>query len=156
TRDNSTCGSCTASFMPALIAASKRKSQYCLSSTSHQGLGTMNDGALALAWLVLLILLSLPLWFVPPLWPVLPILLFGYLNQRVFRYDALAEHAAGWEMDTLFRRHRGEMLLLGVVLALFGLIPVLGFFAPVYGGLAFIHYCLARLAQLRDEPVAIQ
>ncbi|MCX7140431.1 MAG: hypothetical protein NT123_04880, partial [Proteobacteria bacterium] len=46
TRDNSTCGSCTASFMPALIAASKRKSQYCLSSTSHQGLGTMNDGAL--------------------------------------------------------------------------------------------------------------
>jgi hypothetical protein len=28
--------------------------------------------------------------------------------------------------------------------------------APVYGGLAFIHYCLARLAQLRDEPVASQ
>ena len=118
--------------------------------------GGLWNSVVALAWLVLLILLSLPLWFVPPLWPVLPILLFGYLNQRVFRYDALAEHAAGWEMDTLFRRHRGEMLLLGVVLALFGLIPVLGFFAPVYGGMAFIHYCLARLAQLRDEPVAIQ
>jgi hypothetical protein len=41
-------------------------------------------------------------------------------------------------------------------LALCGLIPVLGFLTPVYGGLAFIHYCLARLTQLREQPVAIQ
>jgi CysZ protein len=118
--------------------------------------GGLWNSVMALAWLALLVLLSLPLWFFPPLWPVLPILLFAYLNQRVFRYDALAEHASGWEMETLFRRHRRELFLLGVVLAFVGLIPLLGFFAPVYGGLAFIHYCLARLAQLRDEPVASQ
>jgi uncharacterized protein involved in cysteine biosynthesis len=59
-------------------------------------------------------------------------------------------------MKTLIRRHRRELFLLGVVLAFAGLIPLLGFFAPVYGGLAFIHYCLARLAQLRNEPVATQ
>ena len=118
--------------------------------------GGLWNSVAALAWLAVLILLSLPLWFFPPLWPVLPIVLFGYLNQRVFRYDALAEHATGWEMEILFRRHRRELFLLGVVVALFGLIPLLGFFAPVYGGLVFIHYCLARLAQLRDEPVATQ
>jgi len=118
--------------------------------------GGLWNSVLALAWLALLVLLSLPLWFFPPLWPVLPIVLFGYLNQRVFRYDALAEHATGWEMDTIFRRRRRELFLLGVVIALFGLIPLLGFFAPVYGGLAFIHYCLALLAQLREEPVATQ
>jgi hypothetical protein len=117
--------------------------------------GLWNSGA-ALFWLALLILLSLPLWLFPLLWPVLPFALFGYLNQRVFRYDALAEHATSSEMETLFRRHRRELFLLGIVLALVGLIPLLGFFAPVYAGLAFIHYCLARLAQLRDEPVAIQ
>ena len=118
--------------------------------------GGLWNSVAALAWLAVLILLSLPLWFFPPLWPVLPIVLFGYLNQRVFRYDALAEHATGWEMETIFRRHRRELFLLGVVIALFGLIPLLGFLAPVYGGLAFIHYCLARLAQLREEPVATQ
>ena len=118
--------------------------------------GGLWNSAAALAWLALLVVLSLPLWFFPPLWPVLPILLFGYLNQRVFRYDALAEHASSWEMETLIRRHRRDLFLLGVALALFGLIPLLGLFAPVYGGLAFIHYCLARLAQLRDEPVAAQ
>jgi uncharacterized protein involved in cysteine biosynthesis len=118
--------------------------------------GSLWNGVVTLVWVALLVLLSLPLWFFPPLWPVLPILLFGYLNQRVFRYDALYEHATGWEMQTLLRRHRRELYLLGVVVALFGLIPLLGFLAPVYGGLAFIHYCLARLAQLRDEPVATQ
>jgi hypothetical protein len=118
--------------------------------------GGLWNSVAALFLLALLILLSLPLWFFPPLWPVLPILLFGYVNQRVFRYDALAEHATGWEMKTLIRRHRRELFLLGVVLAFAGLIPLLGFFAPVYGGLAFIHYCLARLAQLRNEPVATQ
>jgi len=118
--------------------------------------GSLWNGVMALAWLALLVLLSLPLWLFPPLWPVLPMVLFGYLNQRVFRYDALYEHASAVEMETIVRRHRRELLLLGVVVALFGLIPVLGFLAPVYGGLAFIHYCLARLAQLRDQPVATQ
>ena len=118
--------------------------------------GSLWNGVIALAGLALLLLLSLPLWLFPLFWPVLPILLFAYLNQRVFRYDALYEHATGWEMQTLFRRHRRELFLLGVAVALFGLIPVLGLLAPVYGGLAFIHYCLARLAQLRDEPVATQ
>jgi len=115
--------------------------------------GSVWNSVAALAWLALLIVLSLPLWFFPPLWPALPMVLFGYLNQRVFRYDALAEHASANEMDTLFRRHRRELFLLGVVLALVGMIPVFGLFSPVYGGLAFIHYCLARLAQLRVEPV---
>jgi uncharacterized protein involved in cysteine biosynthesis len=118
--------------------------------------GSAWNSVAALLWLIVLTLLSLPLWFIPLLWPVLPIVLFGYLNQRVFRYDALAEHASALEMDTLIRRHRRELFLLGAALALCGLIPLLGFFIPVYGGLAFIHYCLARLAQLRDEPVATQ
>ena len=118
--------------------------------------GSVWNSLAALFWLALLVLLSLPLWFFPPLWPVLPVVLFGYLNQRVFRYDALAEHASAWEMQTLIRRDRADLFLLGVALALAGMVPLLGFFAPVYGGLAFIHYCLARLAQLRDEPVATQ
>jgi CysZ protein len=143
--------------MPAMVGLVAQRGYPRLAR--RQG-GTLAGGlwnsVAALAWLALLALLTLPLWLFPPLWPALPILLFGYLNQRVFRYDALAEHATSWELETLIRRHRGELFLLGVVLALLGLIPVLGFFAPVYGGLAFIHYCLARLAQLRDEPVATQ
>src|ERR1039457_1126753 len=105
--------------------------------------GGLWNSVAALARVALLILLSLPLWFFPPLWPVLPIVLFAYLNQRVFRYDALAEHATGWEMETIFRRRRRELFLLGGVPGLFGMVPLLGFFAPVYGVVAFLSYCLA-------------
>ena len=143
--------------MPAMVRHVAERSYPQLERREGGGFaGSLWNSVLALVGLALLALLSLPLWLFPPLWPLLPVLLFAYLNQRVFRYDALAEHASGWEMQTLIRRHRGELFLLGIALALFGMIPLLGFFAPVYGGLAFIHYCLARLAQLRDEPVATQ
>lgn len=143
--------------MPAMVAF--------VAASSYAGLerrrggsvsGGVWNGVMALVWLTLLAVLSLPLWLLPPLWPLLPIVLIGYLNQRVFRYDALAEHATSWEMQTLIRRHRRELFVLGVAVALVSLIPLLGLFVPVYSGLAFVHYCLARLAQLRDEPVATQ
>jgi CysZ protein len=143
--------------MPAMVGLVAERA-YPELARRHGGTvaGGLWNSVMALVWLALLVLVSLPLWLFPLLWPVLPIVLFGYLNQRVFRYDALAEHATSLEMETIFQRHHRELFLLGVVLALVGLIPLLGFFEPVYGGLAFIHYCLARLAQLRDEPVATQ
>jgi hypothetical protein len=143
--------------MPAMVEHVAEQSYPQLARRQGGGFtGSLWNSVAALGWLGLLVLLSLPLWLFPPLWPLLPILLFAYLNQRVFPYDALAEHASGWEMETLIRRYRRELFLLGIAIALFGLIPLIGFFAPVYGGLAFIHYCLARLGQLRDEPVASQ
>jgi CysZ protein len=81
------------------------------------------------------------------------IALFGYFNQRVFRYDALAEHGTSGEIAEVISRHRGEMFLLGVALAVIGHLPLIGLVMPVYGGLVFIHYGLARLGELRDEPI---
>jgi hypothetical protein len=107
----------------------------------------------ALILFSLLFVLSLPLWLVPPLWPVLPVALFGYFNQRVFRYDALAEHGSAAEIAETIRRSSGEMFLLGVALALIGHVPLVGLVMPVYGGLAFIHYGLDRLGELRAEPI---
>jgi hypothetical protein len=107
----------------------------------------------ALLILAVLALLTLPLWLLPLLWPILPILLFAYLNQRVFRYDALAEHASAAEMDAVISRNRGSLFILGILLSLVSHIPILGFFAPVYAGLVFIHYCLDRLVRLRTGPI---
>jgi CysZ protein len=118
--------------------------------------GSVWNALIALAVFVAFSLLSLPLWFVPVFWPVLPVLLFAYLNQRVFRYDAVAEHASADEMREIFRRHGGALFLLGVILSLIAHVPVIGFFVPVIAGLAFIHYCLERLAELRRSPVVLQ
>ena len=115
--------------------------------------GSVWNALAALAVFVVLSLLSLPLWFVPLFWPILPVLLFAYLNQRVFRYDAVAEHASGEEMRELFRRYGKDLYLLGIILSLIAHIPLVGFFIPVIAGLAFIHYGLDRLGELRRAGV---
>jgi CysZ protein len=115
--------------------------------------GSAWNAVVALALFMLLLAVTLPLWLIPLLWPLLPLVLFGYFNQRVYRYDALAEHGTAAETADLIARNRGELFLLGVALALIGHIPVLGLAMPVYGGLVFIHYCLARLAEARSEPI---
>jgi CysZ protein len=116
--------------------------------------GSVWNTVLAVVVFLGLGLLSLPLWLVPPLWPVLAALLMGYLNQRMFRYDALAEHAAADEMRALFARDRRELFGLGVLVSLLSYIPFAGLAVPVVAGLAFIHYCLKRLGALRSAPAA--
>ena len=93
--------------------------------------------------------LSLPLWFFPPLWPAIAIVILGWVNQRLLRYDALAEHADAHERAQLFGSRRGALYALGMLLALGAYVPLLGFFAPVLFGLAFIHYLLSALAARR-------
>jgi len=115
--------------------------------------GSAWNAVVALALFMLLFAVTLPLWLLPLLWPVLPVALFGYFNQRVYRYDALAEHATPAEISALIARNRGELFLLGVALAIVGHVPLVGLAMPVYGGLVFIHYCLARLDQARSEPI---
>jgi CysZ protein len=97
-----------------------------------------------------LLLVSLPLWLLPILWPVIPIVLFGYFNQRMFRYDALAEHATADELKRIITRTKPKLWLLGGILAVIGHIPILGFFMPVLGGLAFIYFLLEHLALERQ------
>ncbi|HZN85229.1 MAG TPA: EI24 domain-containing protein [Burkholderiales bacterium] len=111
--------------------------------------GSLWNGAVALCGMLLLFIASIPFWLFPPLWPMIPVAVLGWVNQRVLRYDALAEHADAAEMRRVFAGRRGNMYLLGLVLALMAYIPLIGFFAPVLFGLSFIHYLLGELRALR-------
>ncbi|MDZ7920547.1 EI24 domain-containing protein [Rhodoferax sp.] len=125
---------------------------------------------------LVLLVLSMPLWFVPPLVLVLPPLIWGWLTYRVLAFDALADHATAEERHTLMRRHRWWLLGMGIFTGYLGAAPSLvwsvGFvavaLAPVlvplsiwlytlifaFSSLWFTHYCLAALQQLRLEQAA--
>jgi CysZ protein len=105
--------------------------------------------------LLALFLVSLPLWIVPPLWPVIPVLVLAWVNQRLLRYDALAEHADRDEMRALFRERRGALYALGLVMAISAFVPLAGFLVPVAFGLAYIHYLLGALAKLRENRAVL-
>lgn len=96
-------------------------------------------------------LLTLPLWLFSPFALVLPIILMAYLNQRLFRYDALAEHASGEEYEQVVERATVKLYLLGALVGLLQFVPLLNFFSPIYVGLAFIHLSLSELRQLRQS-----
>jgi uncharacterized protein involved in cysteine biosynthesis len=94
-------------------------------------------------------IVTLPLWLLGPVGAVVPFIAAGYLNQRLFRYDALAAHADSAEIKALIEENKGALWGLGILLALVQFVPLLNFFAPVFTGLAFIHYCLGKLRDRR-------
>ncbi|MBP6719455.1 MAG: EI24 domain-containing protein [Rhodoferax sp.] len=120
---------------------------------------------------VVALVVSIPLWLVPPLVLVLPPLIWGWLTYRVMAFDALAEHASEPERQVLFKQHRVRLLSIGVVCGFLGAAPSLlwasgALFAaafvilvPVaiwiytlvfaFSSLWFAHYCLAALQTLR-------
>jgi CysZ protein len=113
--------------------------------------GSVWNAIVALGGMLLLFVVSLPLWLIPVLWPVITLAILTWVNQRLLRYDALAEHADAPEMQQLFRQHRGPLLMLGFLLALAAYVPLVGFIAPVVFGLAFIRYLLGALEPIRPD-----
>jgi CysZ protein len=111
--------------------------------------GSVGNGLLALSGMLGLFIVSLPLWLLPPLWPLIPLVILSWGNQRLLRYDALAEHADQAEMARIFRERRGALYLLGFLLALLAYVPFVGFVGPVVFGLAFIRYLLGALQESR-------
>lgn len=118
------------------------------------------------------LLLSVPLWLIPPLVMILPPLIWGWLSFRVFAFDVLADHASTEERRRLMREHRAPMLLMGVICGYLGAAPSLvwafGVIAVVlwpllvvvtvwiytlvfaFASLWFAHYALAALEKLRQ------
>ena len=136
-------------------------------------LGSLVWSLASAALALLATIVSIPLWFVPPLVLVLPPLIWGWLAYRVMAFDALAEHATDDERRMLLRRHRAVLLGMGVVTGFLGAAPSLlwafvSLFAAMFvillplilwiytlvfafSALWFAHYCLAALSILRSE-----
>ncbi|RZL61146.1 MAG: EI24 domain-containing protein [Variovorax sp.] len=119
------------------------------------------------------LVVSMPLWLIPPLVLILPPLIWGWLTYRVMSFDALAEHATAEERTTLLRIHRLPLLGIGILCGYLGAAPSIvwasgvlfaaAFFVLVplaiwiytlvfaFSALWFSHYCLDALAQLRAQ-----
>ena len=141
--------------MQAMVAHVAQRSYPALERRHGGGvIGSIWNACVALVGMILLGVLSLPLWLAPPLWPLIVVAILGWGNQRLLRYDALAEHADGDEMPRVLRGRRTPLYVLGVLLALVAYVPFVGLIAPVVFGLAFIHYLLGALARERAVPAA--
>ena len=121
----------------------------------------------------LAMLITLPLWAVPPLMFVIPPIIWGWLSYRVMVFDALVIHASREERLQIGRKHRLWLLLIGVITGYLGGLPsvvwasgslfaaafvvlvplAIWIYALVFAftSLWFAHYSLAALEALRAE-----
>lgn len=141
-------------FMPLLVGVVAGNRYPALERRRGGGFfGSLANGVFALVVYLAAWLLTLPFWLLGPFGFGVSVLLNAWLNQRLFIYDALAEHADRRELAELRGRGGWPLYLLAAFLGLLHFIPVFNFLAPVYMGLAFTHYGLAKLDELRNPPL---
>lgn len=125
---------------------------------------------------MLLWILTLPLYFFPPLALAAQVALWGWLTARVMSYDALAAHASVEERRAITHRHRWPLLAIGMVSGAAGALPgivwiggalisvvLFPFLAMlsiwlyllifIFTGLWFQYYCLQALRELRAGAI---
>ena len=111
--------------------------------------GSLFNATIGIVVFAVLWVFTLPLWLTGVGAVLAPVLTSAYLNQRLFRYDALAEHASPEEFTRIVSSSRGDLFLLGILLSLLLYVPVVNLLVPVLSGLAFTQFCLAKLAAAR-------
>ncbi|ELX12893.1 hypothetical protein Jab_1c15090 [Janthinobacterium sp. HH01] len=123
-------------------------------------------------------IVTLPLYFFPPLAVIVQALLWGWLTCRVMVYDALADYASAEERRQILAEHRWRLLAIGVISGAAGAVPgaiwlggtvMAVVFFPflaaasiwlyvlifIFTGLWFAYYCLDALARLRAAAVVV-
>ena len=86
---------------------------------------------------LLVLLLSIPLWWVPPFMLIIPPLVGGWLTYRVMAFDTLAEHASRAERQAIFSQHRYALWSMGLVCGLAGAAPSIVWASGVVFAAAF-------------------
>ena len=146
----------------------------------HLALKHGGSAVTSLVWTVgstlaamLTMVITLPLWLLPPLMFVIPPLIWGWLSYRVMVFDALVTHASREERITLGRQHRIWLLMIGMLTGYLGALPsivwasgavfaaaflvliplAIWIYALVFAftSLWFTHYSLGALEALRAE-----
>lgn len=140
--------------MPALVRLVATRDYPHLKREQGGGfVGSVINALIALGIFVAIWAVTIPLWVIG-VGVIIPFVATAYLNQRLFRYDALAEHASREEMSAIFSAQRPSLWGLGLLTGLMQFIPFLNLVAPVLAALAFIHFGLARLSELRLQVAA--
>jgi hypothetical protein len=111
--------------------------------------GSVVNGIWAILVYLLAWLLTLPLWLLGPMGLLMSLWLNTWLNQRLFLYDALSEHADASELRAVRKEGGWQLYALSGILSLLHLVPFVNLVAPVYMGLAFGHFALGRLMARR-------
>ncbi len=118
--------------------------------------GSAVNAVLAIGVFIVIWIVTLPLWAIG-VGIIVPFVAAAFMNQQLFRYDALSEHADKQEIKAVVSTNKYALWGLGLLTGLMQFVPVLNFFAPIFTALAFIHFGLyqLKLFRLKNQVSAI-
>lgn len=137
--------------MPVIVATVEREYPQLAKRGGMNVTGSVLNALVAVGVFALLWIVTLPLWLTGFGAVLVPALTSAYLMQRLFRFDALSEHATRDEFREIVNRNGSRLYGLGLALAPVYYVPFVNLVAPVLSGLAFTHFCLGALARQRQE-----
>ena len=165
------------STVPSIVKIASRQSQFQDLECKKGGgfFGSLIYSLWSALICLALVMLTLPVWWVPPLVAVLPPLLWGWLTMRLMSYDVLAKHASVEERDLLLQKYHWPLLCMGIASGMLAavptffwatsalalvLFPIVSFIALwiyslifVFAALWFSYFLLDALKQLREEEL---
>lgn len=122
---------------------------------------------------LVLVVITLPIWWVPPVFAMIPPILWGWLTARLMTYDVLSRHASKIEREILLKRYQVPLLVMGIIAGMMGAIPTFFWLSSVFilvlfpfvsilmmwlyslvfifAALWFTHYLLFALKEHRDH-----
>lgn len=137
-------------FIPLITPLYQKK--YFSHLQKKNGLGFVHAGAENLKAFVIylfLFFIMLPLFLIPGLSLVIPIILNTFMNHKIFVIDVLQDYVDKKEFLELKKQYSGSLLQLSFLCSLIFYIPILNFLAPQISALAFAHYALSCLSEQR-------
>lgn len=108
---------------------------------SYQGIRQAKGGSffgslwntIALSFLGLfLMFVSFPLWWIPPLFSIIPPCIWGWFTAKLMSYDVLTLHADKEERDRICREKRFGLLFIGIVSGLLGAVPTFFWLSSIF------------------------
>lgn len=132
--------------MPAVVGfVSERNYPQLARRGGGTSWGSLGNSLAALGVFLVGWVVTFPLWLFLPLAVLLPWFWLSWLNLRIMRYDALAQHASVEERARLYAEGRVGFWVMAAAAAGLNFVPLLFFVAPIFSGLLFTHYGLALL-----------
>jgi uncharacterized protein involved in cysteine biosynthesis len=120
---------------------------------------SLANSLVALGIFVLVYLLSVPLWLLPVVGLIVPWLCWSWLTSRIMRFDSLLEHATRSEREIIIAQNQRQYFFLGMMVSALNFFPLMVLVTPVLSALAFGHFSLNALRDLRasgyKSPVRI-
>lgn len=115
--------------------------------------GSVVNAMLSIGIFIVIWIVTLPLWAIG-VGVIVPFIAAAFMNQQLFRYDALSEHADKREIKAVVSMNKYALWGLGLLTGLIQFVPLLNLFAPIFTALAFIHFGLHQLKLFRFKNQA--